>query len=77
MSIVKLLGFETLGCGCVVGHYRDAGTVSVVTYVEEKAATCGDTTHRRNHATLGRHRRSTAAPAPPRDGDGIRFAAAR
>lgn len=69
MSIVKLLGFETLGCGCVVGHYRDAGTISVVTYVEEKAVTCGEPNHRRNHATLSRRRRSTAvagaAPSPP------------
>ena len=63
MSIVKLLGFETLGCGCVVGHYRDAGTVSVVTYVEEKAVTCGDASHRRNHAMMTRRRRPTAAVA--------------
>jgi hypothetical protein len=68
MSIVKLLGFETLGCGCVVGHYRDAGTVRVVTYVEEKATTCADPSHRRNHATLTRRRRAgtgvSTAPAP-------------
>ena len=62
MSIVKLLGFETLDCGCVVGHYRDAGTISVVTYVEEKAATCGDATHRRNHAVATRRRRVAAPP---------------
>jgi len=68
MSIVKLLGFETLGCGCVVGHYREAGTVRVVTYVEEKATTCAEPSHRRNHATISRRRRSTgtsaSAPAP-------------
>ena len=68
MSIVKLLGFETLGCGCVVGHYREAGTVRVVTYVEEKATTCAEPSHRRNHATISRLRRSTgtsaSAPAP-------------
>lgn len=58
MSIVKLLGFETLGCGCLVGHYRDAGTVSVVTYVEEKGGECGDHSHRRNHAVMARRRRS-------------------
>jgi hypothetical protein len=63
MSIVKLLGFETLDCGCVVGHYRDAGTISVVTYVEEKAATCGDGCHRRNHAVVSRRRRVAAPPA--------------
>jgi len=66
MSIVKLLGFETLGCGCVVGHYRDAGTIQVVTYVEEKATTCAEQSHRRNHATVsGRRRSSTVATAAP------------
>ena len=64
MSIVKLLGFETLGCGCLVGHYRDAGTISVVTYVEEKAVTCVDASHRRNHAVLSRSRASTATSVP-------------
>lgn len=63
MSIVKLLGFETLDCGCVVGHYRDAGTVRVVTYVEEKAHTCGDASHRRNHAMVARPRRTVTAQA--------------
>ena len=61
MSIVKLLGFETLACGCVVGHYRDAGTISIVTYVEEKATTCADASHRRNHAVMSRRRRPPAA----------------
>lgn len=61
MSIVKLLGFETLGCGCLVGHYRDAGTISVVTYIEEKGGSCGDHSHRRNHALMSRRRRVTAA----------------
>ena len=64
MSIVKLLGFETLGCGCVVGHYRDAGTISVVTYVEEKSVTCADPSHRRNHATMSRRRRGVAGTQP-------------
>ncbi|WP_396624053.1 hypothetical protein [Luteitalea sp.] len=61
MSIVKLLGFETLGCGCLVGHYRDAGTVSVVTYVEEKGGACSDHSHRRNHAVMARRRRTSAS----------------
>ncbi len=77
MSIVKLLGFETLGCGCLVGHYRDAGTVSVVTYVEEKAVTCADSGHRRNHAMLSRRRMTATAPASTRSSGGIRLAAAR
>lgn len=61
MSIVKLLGFETLGCGCVVGHYRDAGTIRIVTYIEEKATSCAEPSHRRNHATVSGHRCSSAA----------------
>jgi hypothetical protein len=67
MSIVKLLGFETLGCGCVVGHYRDAGTISIVTYVEEKSVTCAEPSHRRNHATSRRRRGVAGTPAatPP------------
>ena len=77
MSIVKLLGFETLGCGCVVGHYRDAGTVSVVTYVEEKAVTCADASHRRNHAMITRRRRSVAAVAVPTAPVAARVSAAR
>src|SRR6218665_3726025 len=64
MSIVKLLGFETLGCGCVVGHYREAGTIRVVTYVEEKATGCEEPTHQRNHATGARRRRTSGAAAP-------------
>lgn len=68
MSIVKLLGFETLGCGCVVGHYRDAGTVRVVSYVEEKSVACTDTGHRRNHAVLSRRRASSPVPAQPPQG---------
>ena len=63
MSIVKLLGFETLSCGCVVGHYRDAGTIRVVTYVEEKATTCAEPSHRRNHATMSRRRRPNGTAA--------------
>ena len=36
MSLVRLLGFTTLGCGCVVGRYREVATSREVTYVEEK-----------------------------------------
>ena len=77
MSIVKLLGFETLGCGCVVGHYRDAGTVSIVTYVEEKAVTCGDASHRRNHAMVTRRRRPAVAVAARTAAAPTRVSAAR
>jgi len=49
MSLVRLLGFTTLACGCVVGRYREVATSREVTYVEEKGKTCGSHGHRRNH----------------------------
>lgn len=49
MSLVRLLGFTTLPCGCVVGRYREVATNREVAYVEEKAATCDSASHRRNH----------------------------
>ena len=53
MSLVRLIGFTTLGCGCVTGKYREVATHREVTYVEEKGAGCVNNAHRRNH-TLGR-----------------------
>ena len=49
MSPVRLLGFTTLGCGCVTGHYREVATNREVTYVEEKGTACEHPAHRRNH----------------------------
>jgi hypothetical protein len=49
MSLVRLLGFRTLACGCVIGRYRELATSREVTYVEEKGATCDLHGHRRNH----------------------------
>ncbi len=49
MSLVRLLGFSTLDCGCVVGRYRELATNREVAYVEEKGQTCEAHTHRRNH----------------------------
>ena len=48
-SLVRLLGFTTLNCGCVTGHYRELATNREITYVEEKGTTCGQHGHRRNH----------------------------
>lgn len=48
-SLVRLLGFTTLGCGCVTGRYREVATNREVTYVEEKGHGCAVTAHRRNH----------------------------
>jgi hypothetical protein len=49
MSLVRLLGFKTLGCGCVTGLYREVASNREVTYVEEKGAGCPHHAHRRNH----------------------------
>jgi hypothetical protein len=49
MSLVRLLGFRTLNCGCVIGKYRELATSRELTYVEEKGTTCELHGHRRNH----------------------------
>ena len=48
MSLVRLLGFKTLGCGCVSGRYRDMASTREVTYIEEKGAACSVSGHQRN-----------------------------
>lgn len=48
MGFVKLLGFTTLGCGCIVGRYRELSHDREVTYVEEKGPTCSSSRHKRN-----------------------------
>jgi hypothetical protein len=64
MSLVRLLGFTTLGCGCVVGRYREVATSREVSYVEEKGKTCGSHGHRRNHPIAAdRADRFASAPA--------------
>jgi hypothetical protein len=60
MSLVRLLGFTTLGCGCVTGRYREVATNREVTYVEEKGTACEHPAHRRNH-TLAPARRGLSA----------------
>jgi hypothetical protein len=54
MSLVRLLGFTTLRCGCLVGRYREVATNREVVYVEEKGVTCQSHTHRRNHTIADR-----------------------
>lgn len=49
MSVVRLLGFATLECGCVVGRYQDVNANREVAYVEEKGPVCAAHLHRRNH----------------------------
>jgi hypothetical protein len=60
MSLVRLLGFRTLSCGCVIGRYRELATSREVTYVEEKGGTCQSHAHRRNH-TISERAPSAAA----------------
>lgn len=48
-GFVRLLGFTTLACGCIVGRYRELATNRDVNYVEEKGAGCCTHGHRRNH----------------------------
>ena len=52
-SLVRLLGFKTLGCGCVTGYYREVATNREIIYVEEKGSACGLHSHRRNHTLAG------------------------
>ena len=61
MSLVRLLGFTTLGCGCVVGKYREVATNREIDYVEEKGKTCGSHGHRRNH-TIATDRLASVSP---------------
>ena len=52
MSLVRLLGFKTLTCGCIIGRYREVASSREVSYVEEKGKTCGNHGHRRNHTVV-------------------------
>ena len=52
MSLVRLLGFTTLACGCILGRYREVATSREVSYVEEKGRACGNHGHRRNHTVI-------------------------
>ena len=60
MSVVRLLGFATLPCGCVVGRYRDVGSTREIVYVEEKGGTCESQAHRRNHTVSAERERYAA-----------------
>jgi hypothetical protein len=61
MSLVRLLGFTTLACGCVIGKYREVATSREVNYVEEKGHSCGSHGHRRNHTVTVEQAASTAS----------------
>ena len=62
MSLVRLIGFTTLACGCVIGKYREVATSREIAYVEEKGKACSSHAHRRNHTIpTGRVAPATAA----------------
>lgn len=61
MSLVRLLEFRTLTCGCVIGRYREVATSRELTYVEEKGSACDMHGHRRNH-TIVPERAASAVP---------------
>jgi len=63
MSPVRLLGFRTLSCGCVIGCYEELATSRELRYVEEKGAQCDNHAHRRNH-TVHTERRDARSPTP-------------
>jgi hypothetical protein len=48
MSLVRLLGFRTLACGCVSGRYLEIGVKREVQYIEEKGVSCAEAGHQRN-----------------------------
>jgi hypothetical protein len=49
MRHVSMLGFKTLGCGCIIGRYRELATSREVVYCDEKGSSCDKQEHRRNH----------------------------
>ena len=61
MSLVRLLGFRTLTCGCVIGRYREIATSRELTYVEEKGQACDQYGHRRNHTIAPERYQATTA----------------
>jgi hypothetical protein len=63
MSLVHLLGFTTLPCGCVSGRYREVGTAREVVYIEEKGPSCPNLAHQRNQpVSAGRVAHGFSAP---------------
>lgn len=61
-SLVRLLGFTTLSCGCVIGRYREIATSREITYVEEKGHACEVASHRRNHMLAASRFGASALP---------------
>jgi hypothetical protein len=60
MGVVRIIGFATLACGCVVGRYRDVASTREVVYVEEKGVACQSHAHRRNQTISAERERFEA-----------------
>jgi hypothetical protein len=60
MGVVRIIGFATLACGCVVGRYRDVASMREVVYVEEKGVACQRHAHRRNQTISAERERFEA-----------------
>jgi hypothetical protein len=65
MSLVRVLGYTSLACGCLTGHYREVATSREVTYIEEKGTACAHHAHRRNHTLATARFGTTAVAAAP------------
>jgi len=65
MSVVRIIGFSTLSCGCVVGRYRDIASTREVVYVEEKGVNCESPAHRRNQTVSPERERFAAVTVTP------------
>ena len=63
MSLVRLVGFTTLACGCLVGKYREVATSRELSYIEEKGRTCRAHGHVRNHPVRDESMRQAAGSA--------------
>src|SRR5689334_8858637 len=65
MRLVRLLGFTTLACGCVIGKYREVSTSREIAYVEEKGLSCRSHHHRRNQTVAAEPGARTATLSLP------------
>ena len=52
MPLFRLIGFATLGCGCLVGRYRDTTLDREIDYVEQQGQGCHQADHCRDHAVV-------------------------
>ena len=62
MLLFRLTGFATLGCGCLVGRYRDPSHDREPDYVEQKGYRCHLIDHSRD-ATIVSDALPTSAAA--------------